>query len=127
MPDLILGGKMRISAKETLHKAIDLLNEEEASQILQVTRRLRKESGGSQTLKRLSQDVTFHVPASVSVGFRPVKPVRGKGVAASQLLVQDRLSFAVAESLCGSGGSADLRGLRSRTDGGRTVGWPRDR
>jgi hypothetical protein len=81
---------MRVSAKETLHKAVDLLNEEEARQILQVPRRLRKESGGAQTLKRLSQDVTFHVPASVSVGFRPVKPVRGKGVAASQLLVQDR-------------------------------------
>jgi hypothetical protein len=81
---------MRISAKETLHKAIDLLNEEEARQILQVTRRLRRESGGSQTLKRLSQDVTFHIPAAGSVGFRPVKPIRGKGVAASQLLVQDR-------------------------------------
>jgi len=81
---------MRSSAKETLRKTVDLLSEEEARQLLQVTRRLQKRSGGSETLRRLAHDPAFRVPTAVSVGFRAVKPIQGKGIAAAKLLVQDR-------------------------------------
>jgi hypothetical protein len=81
---------MMDSAKEALRKTIDLLSDEEARQILKFSQRLRRGSDGSQTLRRLAHDATFHVPSEVSVGFRIVKPIQGKGIAASKLLVKDR-------------------------------------
>lgn len=81
---------MMSSAKETLRKTVDLLSDEEARQVLEFTQRLRDRHGGSQTLRRLAHDAAFHVPAQAPSGFRAVKPIQGKGIAASRLLVKDR-------------------------------------
>jgi hypothetical protein len=81
---------MMNSSKETLRKTVDLLSNEEARQVLEFTQRLRKGSSGSQTLRRLARDAAFHMPAEASAGFRVVKPIQGKGIAASQLLIKDR-------------------------------------
>ena len=81
---------MKKSAKETLRKTIDLLSDEEARQILEFTQHLRKGSDGSQTLRCLAKDAAFHVPTGAPTGFRSVKPIQGKGIAASRLLVKDR-------------------------------------
>lgn len=75
------------SAKETLRNMISLLSDEEARQILEFAQRLRERSGVSQTLRRLARDAAFSVPAEVSKDFRAVEPIRGKGIAASRLLV----------------------------------------
>ena len=78
------------SAKETLRKTIDLLSDEEARQILDFTKRVREGWSDSQTLKYLAHDPAFRIPSVSSLGFRTVTPAKGRGIAASKLLVKDR-------------------------------------
>lgn len=78
------------SVKEVLRKTVDLLNDEDAQQILEFAERLRQGHRCSETLKCLAHDAAFRVPTEAPVGFRAVKPIQGKGVAASRLLVKDR-------------------------------------
>ncbi|MDH3604095.1 MAG: hypothetical protein OEU26_31185 [Candidatus Tectomicrobia bacterium] len=78
------------AAKESLHHAIELLSDEEALQTLKFIQRLRQYEGHSQTLKRLASDPTFHVPAEELGSFRKVEALSGKGIPASQRLVEDR-------------------------------------
>jgi hydrogenase maturation factor len=77
--------------KQSLHSTIESLSEEEARRVLELIQQLRaKERGISQTIKRLSADPSFEIPPKVHRAFHPVEPVRGKGTAASKLLVEDR-------------------------------------
>jgi hypothetical protein len=78
------------SVKESLHNTIELLNDEEARQLLEFARRLQKKNGISLTLRRLASDPAFRIPLEESGAFRVVEPVQGKGVAASRLLVEYR-------------------------------------
>jgi len=78
------------SVKESLHNAVDLLSNEEARQALEIIQRLRQTGENSSTLKVLASDPTFRVPPKTTSGFRPVQPIQGQGVLASQLLVEDR-------------------------------------
>jgi hypothetical protein len=78
------------SAKEALRQTVETLNDEEARHILEFAQRLRRGKSRSQTLRQLAHDPAFHVPRPGSSGFRVVRPVQGKGLAASRLLVQDR-------------------------------------
>ena len=78
------------TAKESLHHAIKLLNDEEALQTLMFIQRLRQGEGHSQTLKRLASEPTFHIPSEDLGGFRKVEALSGKGIPASQRVVEDR-------------------------------------
>lgn len=78
------------AVKEKLRKTIDLLSDKEARQIFEFTRRLREKSAVTQTLKALAYDTTFTVPSASSTKCRAVRPIKGKGILASRLLVMDR-------------------------------------
>ena len=78
------------SVKELLHNAIESLSDEEARQLLELTRRLRREIGASLTLKRLAGDAAFEIPSKESWSFHTVEAIQGRGIAASKLLVGDR-------------------------------------
>lgn len=77
-------------AKEVLRQTVDTLSDEEARQILEFAQRVRQGKRRSPTLRRLAHDPAFHVPREGAAGFRAVRPVQGKGITASSLLVQER-------------------------------------
>ena len=76
--------------KESLRDTIELLSDEEARQILDFIQRLRTTRDVSPTLRRLASDPAFGVPSEALGHFRVVEPIRGKGIPASSLLVEDR-------------------------------------
>lgn len=78
------------SAKEMLRSAIELLSESEAEEVEKIVRTLHRRRGISPTLARLAADPMFRVPSSTSGQFSPGRAARGRGVAASKLLLQDR-------------------------------------
>lgn len=78
------------SVKESLYKAIELLSDDEARQLLEFAQRLQKKSGISLTLRRLASDPAFEIPSEGTGAFRVVEPIRGKGIPASRLLVGNR-------------------------------------
>lgn len=78
------------SVKATLHDTIELLSEKEARQIMKFAQILRNKKGASLTLKRLSIDPAFKMPAEKTKAFRSVEPIHGKGIPASRLLIEDR-------------------------------------
>ena len=79
-----------ISVKDSLRSALDRLNEDEARQTLEYIQRFRMKQRVSPTLARLASDPTFKIPVRGTWAFRPVEPVRSRGIAASDLLIQDR-------------------------------------
>lgn len=76
--------------KESLHHTVEQLNDEEAQQVLAFARQLKKEGEISPTLKRLASDPAFEVPSEEGGVFRRIQPIQGKGIPASELLVEDR-------------------------------------
>ena len=74
--------------KESLYQTIDQLNEGELLQVLEFAHKINKASEISQIKTSLDNDRAIKVPADNS--FRKVKPVCGKGISASELLVRDR-------------------------------------
>ena len=75
--------------KESLRSTIELLGDEEARQTLAFAQRLRKRNVTSLTLKRLARDPAFNMPCKRPT-FRAVEPIKGKGLPASDLLVEER-------------------------------------
>lgn len=63
---------------------------EKAHQISAGNRRLREKSRVTKTLKALACDTAFTVPPASSRKCPAVKPLKGKGIPASRLLVMDR-------------------------------------
>lgn len=76
--------------KESLYSTIKTLDDEEARQLLEFTLRLRKRITASTTMMRLASDPTFNIPTEGVNAFEVVQPIKGKGIAASKLLVRDR-------------------------------------
>ncbi len=74
--------------KESLYQTIDQLNEGELLQVLEFVHKINKASGISQIKTSLANDPAIKFPADNS--FRKVKPVCGKGISASELLLKDR-------------------------------------
>ena len=74
--------------KESLYQTIDQLNEGELLQVLEFAHKINKASEMSQIKTSLANDPALKVPADNS--FRKVKPVSGKGISASELLLRDR-------------------------------------
>ena len=81
---------MGTSIKESLYTVIEQLSDEEAREILEYTAQLKEKREDTGILKRLEGDPAFRIPASDSGPFPKVKPVKGKGIPASKLLVRDR-------------------------------------
>ena len=74
--------------KESLYQTIDQLNEGELLQVLEFAHKINKASEISQIKTSLSNDPAIKVPADNS--FKKVKPMCGRGISASELLVRDR-------------------------------------
>ncbi|OIO92536.1 MAG: hypothetical protein AUK03_09645 [Anaerolineae bacterium CG2_30_64_16] len=79
-----------LSVKEALRNTIDLLTEEEAYRIWEFAQHVYERPHVSRTMRRLASDPAFRVPASGIGPFHPVEPIKGKGIPASRLLVEDR-------------------------------------
>ncbi len=75
--------------RETVAKAASRSNQK-GHQIFVFARRLREKSRVTKTLKALACDTAFTVPRASSGKCRSVKPLKGKGIPASRLLVMDR-------------------------------------
>lgn len=78
------------SVKGMLHDEIEQLTEEEARQVMSFTNLMKAKKAISATLQRLATDVSFRIPDEASKGFRVVEPIEGKGLPASELLVESR-------------------------------------
>jgi len=78
------------SIKEALHTTIESLSEREARQVMRVIRVLKSKKDASSTLKRLAVDPAFEISPKQSKPFRAVRPIKVKGIPASELLVKDR-------------------------------------
>jgi hypothetical protein len=76
--------------KESLYSTIKTLDDEEARQLLEFTLRLRKRAAAPTTMMRLASDPTFKIPEEGMNALETVLPIKGKGIAASKLLVRDR-------------------------------------
>ena len=74
--------------KESLYQTIDQLNEGELLRVLEFAHKINKASEISQIKTSLANDPAIKVPTDNS--FRKVKPVCGKGISASELLLKDR-------------------------------------
>jgi hypothetical protein len=77
------------SIKESLYTVIEKLSDEEARKILEYTDQLKTKSETTSILKQLESDPTFKIPASDLTPFPKVKPVKGKGIPASELLERE--------------------------------------
>lgn len=78
------------SVKEALHTKIESLSEKEARQVMKIVRGLKNKKETSLTLKTLAVDPAFRMPSKRTKPFRAVRPIQGKGIPASEVLVKDR-------------------------------------
>ena len=78
------------SVKESLRTTVDSISDEEALRVLAFIEQMRKHPVRSLTLKRLAGDPTFRVPPRKLGAFAKVDPMVGKGIPASQKLLEDR-------------------------------------
>jgi hypothetical protein len=78
------------SLKKSLHNTIDRLSEPEARQVLNYAKQVHSKSGLVGLMEELSHDSAIAVSSVIDRPYKRVSPVRGKGVAASKLLVKDR-------------------------------------
>jgi len=78
------------SARETLRDAVASLSEAEASKALEYIRRFRHDDPEREVAELLAGDATIRVPKTPRTPLPAVKPIRGKGTAASELLIRDR-------------------------------------
>lgn len=78
------------SAWETLREAVASLTEAEATKTLDYLRRLRGSETTRVVASLLAGDPAFHLPDEPAAPLPPVEPLRGMGIPASKLLIQDR-------------------------------------
>jgi len=77
------------SLKESLHRAIELLGDEEAHELLDMVQHLRKGPVIPPSRRGLASDPIFSIPTA-GAAFRIVQPIDGRGIPASRLLVENR-------------------------------------
>jgi len=78
------------SVKELLLNAIERLEEEEIQKTLEFVQSLSEKRTVSPTLERLKNDPAFKVPSGRPRRIHRAKPIQGKGIPASRLLIGDR-------------------------------------
>ncbi|MBD2771051.1 hypothetical protein [Iningainema tapete] len=79
---------MTTSVKDSLHNTIETLSEEECQQLLEFIQYLQQTIPSS--MKSLLNDPTFNIPAKGFGTFEVIEAIQGEGIAASELLVEDR-------------------------------------
>jgi hypothetical protein len=79
-----------MSVKEMLYETIQDLNDEQARQVLTVALRVKKQKAMNSTWERLSKTPGIKLPARRKRRIRDFQPVKGWGIPASQLLIEDR-------------------------------------
>lgn len=76
-------------AKEHLRKTVERLNSEEATEVLDFARYVRRRRGRPRSWDALASDPNFRVPTE-SADFKDVQPLEGAGIPASEQLIKDR-------------------------------------
>ena len=76
--------------KEELLNEIEELSDKEVKRILAFLHALKGKIATEELLKDLTANGDFYVPRNLPPHFKKVKPAKGKGIPASQLLVQER-------------------------------------
>lgn len=76
------------SIQEDLRTSIETLSEAEAARAMEFIRRLH--GGRESALDLLVRDPDIRIPPVEAGGFPPVEPIRGEGMPASRLLIEDR-------------------------------------
>jgi len=76
--------------KESLQDTINRLNDEEAKRVLEFAQLLQRKGAASSLAIRLAGDPAFEIPSQEAGAFRVVQPIQGKGIPASERLVEDR-------------------------------------
>jgi hypothetical protein len=78
------------SVKEELRTTIETLSDANAARAMEFIRRLRGRARGKDALDLLAQNRDITVPTTTNSGFTSVEPIRGEGIPASRLLIEDR-------------------------------------
>jgi hypothetical protein len=78
------------SAKEDLRTTIEALSEAEAARAMEYIRRLRGRVSREHALGVLARNPDVRIPPAEAGAFALVEPIRGEGVPASRLLIEDR-------------------------------------
>jgi hypothetical protein len=78
------------SASEVLRETLASLSEADAAKALDYIRQLRGQDPNRALRDLLAGDPAIHLPDRPFAPLPPVEPVRGAGLPASELLVQDR-------------------------------------
>ena len=78
------------AAKEVLLEEVESLSDKEAMRLLEFLHTLKSKINSEKLLKDLTSNPDFSPPRNFPPYFKKVEPVIGKGIPASQLLIQDR-------------------------------------
>ena len=78
------------SAKDMLRQAIEALTEDQARQVLGFIHGFRRKSDLERIRKAVGNDPAIELPAHEPPEHQPFDPVKGTGIPASKLLVNDR-------------------------------------
>jgi hypothetical protein len=76
--------------KDELIKKIEEMSDAEAKSILKFADQIIRYRNSSETLRNMSRNPSFTMPDKIPGKFRKVKPAKGKGIPASELLIKDR-------------------------------------
>ena len=79
-----------MSAKEMLYEKIQDMTEEEARQVLDMVEQVKQPDSKEALWERLSKIPGIKVPEGGFQPFDDFEPVKGTGIPASQLLIEDR-------------------------------------
>ena len=78
------------AVKEALLEEVENLSDEEAREISAFLHTLKNGKNMEKLFKNLASNPDFSVPRNFPPYFKKVEPAIGKGIPASQLLIQDR-------------------------------------
>jgi hypothetical protein len=78
------------SIKEDLRATIEALSDSEAAQAVELIRHLQARASQQRTLELLARNPAVRVPLASRHGFSQVRSIRGEGVPASKVLIEDR-------------------------------------
>lgn len=79
-----------MSVKEMLSKEIQDLTEEQARRVLYNVFRIKSYTMTDQDWERLGKNASLELPKNRSKPSRKFEPIKGWGIPASQLLIEDR-------------------------------------
>jgi hypothetical protein len=78
------------AVRERLIEKIKRMPEQELKQMLDLSNHLEEAGERVAMINKLMKDRTIRIPKNLSPRFKPVEPLKGKGISASKLLIADR-------------------------------------